>query len=139
MMKKIIPALVLASSLVGFAAFAQFTGDEATVLDSCILRHAYPDVHEDCVVDADLSATDNARYSVCCLMDRVETVGDWIFIALIIVAVIFIVLGALGFITSAGDAKKADVSKSKIVYALIGIALAFLAKGLIRLVLGFLS
>ncbi|MGH7195929.1 MAG: hypothetical protein ACREGA_04090 [Candidatus Saccharimonadales bacterium] len=57
-----------------------------------------------------------------------------------IVAVIMIIVGAIVFTTSGGDAKGVGTAKSMILYALIGIIAIALAQVIIRFVIGrFLS
>lgn len=69
--------------------------------------------------------------------DFVATIGniaDWIFYILIGVAVLFIVIGGLEYATASGDPEKIKLAGQKILYALIGVVAASLAKGLVILV-----
>ena len=68
------------------------------------------------------------------VMNALNSIANWIFSILLLVAVIFIILGAFNFITAGGDSEKLGKARNNIFYALIGIAVAFLAKGLIVLV-----
>jgi len=61
-------------------------------------------------------------------------IADWVFTILIIVAVIFLIWGAFNFVTAAGDAEKVTAGKQSIMWALVGVAVALLARGLVVLV-----
>ena len=61
-------------------------------------------------------------------------VGDWMFTFLLVVAVIMIVASGFLFITAAGDAEKVKKARNLLIYALVGVAVALLANGLIALV-----
>lgn len=75
-----------------------------------------------------------------------ETIGDlingvltYLFYLAVIIAPIVILFGAFTIITSAGDAKKYDQGKKIILYALIGFAIIFLAKGIIAFIESFIA
>lgn len=70
----------------------------------------------------------------CCLIDRILTIGDYIFVGLLIVAIIVILLAAWQFLTSAGEPDKAKKARSFLLYAVIGIAIAFLAKAAVKVI-----
>jgi len=63
-----------------------------------------------------------------------NTVTNWVFTIFLAAAVIFILLGAFKFLTSAGDPGKVSSARDNLLYALIGIAVALMAKGFIALV-----
>jgi len=52
-----------------------------------------------------------------------------------IVAVIIIIIAGIKFMTSQGDPQKINTARNQIIYALVGIAVAALAQGLVALVL----
>ncbi len=52
-----------------------------------------------------------------------------------VVSVIFIIMGGIKYITSNGDSSAVSTAKSTIIYALIGLLVAFMAQPLIRFVL----
>lgn len=56
---------------------------------------------------------------------------SWIFVVLLFMAFIFIIMGAFTYISSKGDPKAVTLAKNYIIYALIGIVVGVLAKGLI--------
>lgn len=63
----------------------------------------------------------------CCLLDAVYKVSWWIFYIVIIIAFIFIILGAFSIITAGGSPEKVQTGRNYILYAVIGVVLALLA------------
>ena len=68
------------------------------------------------------------------LIDVLETFIDWLFTILLIVAVIFLVIAAFTFISASGDPDKVGKARNFVLYALIGVAIAVAARGLVALV-----
>jgi len=64
---------------------------------------------------------------------------NWFFNIVIILGVIFVIYAGFTYITSGGDPTKTKKALQILMYALIGIAIAILAKALIRLVAEFIS
>ena len=64
----------------------------------------------------------------------IERVANWFFAILLAVALLFILVAAFQFLTSGGDPGKVGTARQALTYALVGIAVAFLAKGLVLLV-----
>ncbi len=63
---------------------------------------------------------------------------QWLFNIVIVLAAIFLVVAGLQYVTSRGDENKVKSALNTLVYALIGVAIAILAKSLIYLVGHFL-
>ncbi len=61
-------------------------------------------------------------------------VADWIFYILLAVSVVLIAIAGLQYATAQGDPDKIKEAGTKVLYALIGIIVAALAKGLVVLV-----
>ena len=68
------------------------------------------------------------------VMTALTRITNWVFTILIVVAVIFLIWGAYNFVTAAGDAEKVTAGKQSIMWALVGVAVALLARGLVALV-----
>lgn len=68
------------------------------------------------------------------VMDMLDSITNWLFIILLVIAAIFIILAAYYFITAMGDPDKVSKARSFVLYALIGVLVGFAAKGLIMLV-----
>lgn len=56
-----------------------------------------------------------------------------------VLAVIFIIIGGLKYITSSGDANNTQSAKNTILFALVGLVIVALAQVLVRFVLGRLA
>jgi uncharacterized membrane protein len=95
---------VLAFGLVGLS-FADINSG-CTVTQSFTLH-----VNGQAITCAGAYTYDNAtgnNAGICCLMNIVNSVANWIFVILTAVAVIMIMLAAWTFITNAGDPEKAS-------------------------------
>lgn len=66
--------------------------------------------------------------------DALQRILNWLFTILIVVAIIFLIIGAYNFVTAAGSPEKVEAGKKSIMWALVGVAVALLARGLIVLV-----
>ena len=66
-------------------------------------------------------------------------VANWIFYILLAVSVVLIVLAGMQYATAQGDPEKIKDAGQKVLYALVGIIVAALAKGLVVLVQYFPS
>lgn len=76
---------------------------------------------------------------VCCLLNSVYTITDWIFIFLMALSALMIIIGAFNFVTSAGDTAKTEKGRNYITYAAIGIAIALFARAIpaiVKLLIG---
>ncbi|MBI1984855.1 MAG: hypothetical protein HYS60_01950, partial [Candidatus Wildermuthbacteria bacterium] len=60
----------------------------------------------------------------------INTAANWIFTIFVIVAVLFIILAAFQFVTSGGDAAKVGEARQKLIWAIVGIAIAVMSRGL---------
>ena len=58
-----------------------------------------------------------------------KTLITWIFTLLLIFAVLFIIMAAFSYLTAGGDEEKIQKAHQKIIYAVVAIAVAFLAQG----------
>lgn len=73
------------------------------------------------------------------LLNALYGITDWIFVVLIALAGIFVIMGAMNILTSGGDPSKVSSGRQYIMYAMIGLLLAFLARaipGIVRLIVG---
>jgi len=77
--------------------------------------------------------------AICCMLNTIYTVTNWIFYILTLVAVLMIIYGGFVYITAAGDPAKATSAKGILTFAIIGLAIALLAKlipSLVKFILG---
>lgn len=63
-----------------------------------------------------------------------ERIVDWMFTILLIVAAMYIVMAAFSFITAQGDVEKVAKARQWVLMALVGVAVAFMARGLVFLI-----
>jgi hypothetical protein len=136
MIKKFLPVLVLISLLVvllsPIAASAQITEAPAT----CKLgNYDFGDL-EGCSSGATVEIE---KYGMCCLLNTIYNVTNWIFVILCGVVTIFVILGAFTIVTAGGSPEKIKSGRDYILYAAIGLLVAFLAKaipGVVKILAG---
>lgn len=68
------------------------------------------------------------------LLDVVGTLTNWLFAAFVSLAVIFLVLAGLQFVSSGGDAAKVSEARSKLIWAAVGIVVALASKALVPVI-----
>lgn len=73
------------------------------------------------------------------LGDALNNLFNFVFGFLLALAVIFIMLAAYNFVTGGGDPQKVEMARNQILWAVIGLLLAGLAKALALAVAGILS
>lgn len=77
----------------------------------------------------DLSvSTAPSNCGICCLLQSIYTITDWLFYILTVLVVFMVIWGGFLNITAAGDPEKAAKGRKVLVYAVIGLAIALLAK-----------
>jgi len=64
----------------------------------------------------------------------ISTIINWLFYILLIAAVFIVIWAAFTFLTAAGDPEKVAKARNLILYAVVAIVVAFLAKAIILLV-----
>jgi len=77
---------------------------------------------------------------MCCLLNTVYTVTNWIFVALVSLTVLFVILGAFKILTAKDSAEEVGKGRTYIMYAALGLLVAFLAKAvpqIVKVVAGF--
>jgi len=146
-MKKILSALFLISFLMVLVLPVMVSAQTPpSEIESCKMRHdltgaAWEDRGFSCTakgVDCDFDST-TFTCGVCCLMDTIYTVTDWIFVGIVALVIIFILLGAFNILTAGGSAEKVTAGRQYIIWACVGMLVALLAKAIpfaVRNVLG---
>lgn len=77
---------------------------------------------------------------MCCLLNTIYNVTNWIFIVLIALTVGFVLVGAFFILTAGGNAEQVGKGRQFILMAAIGLLVAFLAKAvpqIVRMLSGF--
>jgi len=68
------------------------------------------------------------------VVKTLDSVSNYLFGFLLVVAAIAIIIAAYFFVTAAGDPDKTKTARNFVLYAVIGVLVAFLAKGLVMLI-----
>ena len=68
------------------------------------------------------------------LVNTIFTIARWFEIIVIVLAVIFLLMGAFNYITAGGDSDALDRAKKYLQYGILGIVLAAAAEGIVRAV-----
>ena len=63
------------------------------------------------------------------LIDRIALIGNWVFAIFLAISLIYIILGAFQFVTAGGNPEQVSAARQKLIFAVIGIAIALLAAG----------
>jgi hypothetical protein len=127
-MMKVLSALVLISVLAVLAIPMISSAQEAKAPEGCDMRR---DVGlDDCPGQGEECSFSDKNYNcgVCCLLNTIYGVTDVIFVILIGLAAIFVIIGAMMLMTAAGAPERVVTGRNYIMYAAIGLAVAFLAK-----------
>lgn len=73
----------------------------------------------------------DSRWGMACILNTMDRVTNWAFTLLLGVAVLFIIFAAFNFIFAQGDPEKVKSAKEFLLYALIGVIIALLSRGLV--------
>jgi len=73
------------------------------------------------------------------LLDLIETIVNYLLWIAVVAAPLTIIIAALMFLTAGGNERKVGTAKKMLMWAVIGIALALLSKGIVSLLGDFLS
>lgn len=68
------------------------------------------------------------------VMDALNRITNWIFAILLVFAAIMIIVSAFMFVTAAGNTEQVSKARDFVLYALIGVAVAIAARGMVSLV-----
>lgn len=73
-------------------------------------------------------------YEIDLVWSWVYTILNWVLIAVGILCVVFIIIGAVKFMTSGGDPEKVKSGRNTLMYAIIGLVVAILANVIVQIV-----
>lgn len=140
-MKKIILSILFGLSVFFFVSLTvptivgAATGNPAAAMDQCNIKADNLVKLSDMGVDCDPSGV--CKYSsqlypcgACCILSAILNLTDWIFVGLIAISALMIIYGAYLFVMAGQDPGKADKGKNLLMYAAIGIAIAFFSRAL---------
>jgi len=78
-------------------------------------------------------------WGMCCLLGTVYYVTDWIFLFLVLIAVIMLVIGGFIMVIAMGDVEKLTTGRNYIMLAIAGLVLALVARvipAVVRAIIG---
>lgn len=81
-----------------------------------------------------LAAADSSIDSPEEVITLANRVGGWLLGILLVLAGVFVVGAAYMFLTSGGDTEKVQKAKNQLLYAVVAVAVALLAKSVVKLV-----
>ncbi len=122
--------MIIAGLVAGVAALAMLVGAQPALAVDC--PEGTPGYGKDVSSLAECSLSDNKDT----LMSTVGNIINFALGVLGIVAVAFIIMGGVTYITSNGDAAKLTKARNTIIYAVIGLVVALLAFAIVNFVLG---
>ena len=130
MFKKIILSVFLLFFGLGFVPAI---GQGGYVLPLAV--YAAADDDEDVSVDVEFvnPVTDDT------LDEIINNLIDFVFTIALVICPIVIIIGSFMFVTASGDPKKLETGKKIIFWALIGLAIAIMAKGMVILIRALLG
>lgn len=100
---------------------------QVTAPTTCTLRRDLTTINAACTNTAVVSI-DN--YGMCCLVNTIYSITDWIFYISMAFIGIMIVIGAFTIITAGGDPSKVSQGRNYILYAIVGMVVAFFARAI---------
>jgi hypothetical protein len=127
-MKRFITATILVGFLIFFSAPSMVSAQVAPA--KCTLKHNLKDItgRDKCTQNAEIEL--DSADAICCFFDTVYNVVDWVFTIFLVVAVLLGLTGAYNILTSAGSAEKVSAGRNYIVYAIVGVVVAFIARAI---------
>ena len=138
-------ALILSAVIISFSAVGFVAADTSTNLDGCRINNIsrLPSTLT-CTTSLNGSGQSVCLYNtadcgMCCMLNGVYNVTDWVFVVLMAIASFMIIWGAVLFTTSSGDPEKTGKARSLILYAAVGIAVALFARAVppaIKMIIG---
>lgn len=137
-MKKTLLFSILISVLIASVAPVVLAADTLIPPQKCTIKRTISvgtDASEICGSEEDIGGSKGW----CCVLNTLYNITDWIFVVLIVLASLFVAVGAWFFLTSAGNPEGTTKGRLYILYAAIGLAIAFVSKaipGFVKLIIG---
>ncbi len=117
-----------------------------TAATQCKMRHdlitgGWSDVGLTCAAKGSPCEFTSTAYTCgsCCVIDVIFTIVDWVFVIVIAISAIMVIWGGYNLIMSAGDPARVATGRNYLLYSIVGVIVAFIAKALpaiIKAVLG---
>ena len=158
-MKKILSLLILSLLVVGLIAPVMAGAQDQKIKECCKINQAINMGDTGACDKDDVAAPDDAASVLCgataaacpkpatalgnwgmfCLVNVIYTVTNWIFyIMMIAVVIVFVAAGAI-YMMSSGDAEKTKSAKGLMIYGIVGLVVALIARlipSVVKLIVG---
>jgi len=72
--------------------------------------------------------------SITAVIKIINTIANYVFAILLALAVVMLLLAAFNWLTSGGSEEKVGSARKMLIWALVGIAVALAAKGLVKII-----
>ncbi|MFA5310432.1 MAG: pilin [Candidatus Paceibacterota bacterium] len=142
-MKKKILALIACAIVLSFIGTGYVAAAEDN-LDGCrITRTSRLPTTLDCETTSSNGTLycyyDDGDCGMCCLLNGIYNITDWVFVVLMAISSLMIIWGAVLFTTSSGDPEKTGNARQLIIYAAVGIAVALFSRAVppaVKMIIG---
>ena len=96
-----------------------------------------PGGEEDCKVDeiTNKPYEETEYWGTCCLLETIYDVTDWIFYILLAIVVLLGIISGILFMTAGGDPGKVETARKLLIYLIVGLVVAVMAKMIPSIVL----
>ena len=136
-MKKIIPSLIVIVFL--FLLAVPIMVGAQDMVTECTIRTEEVKTIDGCGTLIKDQKASYQHYAICCAMDKVYLVTNWIFYLVVALSIIFILYGGFLIVAAGGSEERVQKGRMFIMWALIGFAVAILARALPLIVRFFVS
>jgi hypothetical protein len=129
-MKKILSFIVLSILAVGLIGPLAVSA-QATPPDSCVVRIAVKNLgatDNKCLTVGGIISQGDEGFGMCCFVQTVDRITSWVFYVMTAIAVLLFVYGGITYMIALGDPEKASKGGRIIIYAIIGLIIALVAK-----------
>lgn len=142
-MKKKILALMMCAVVMSFAGVGIISAANEG-LDGCKIRNMN---RLPTSLNCEMTTQNNASYclyddgdcGMCCLLNGIYNITDWMFVILMAVSSLMIIWGAVLFTTSQGNTDNVTKARSLILFAAVGIAVALFSRAIpaaVKMIIG---
>lgn len=116
-------------------------GPQQGLPESCWITNSNLAKNGSCPGSGQECRFDNSTYncSMCCLLNSISIITNWLFYILTLIAVVFFIWGGFIYLTSGGNPEKTKSGQNILVFGIIGLAIALIAKlvpAVVRFIVG---
>lgn len=83
-----------------------------------------------CTISECTSSTVDEKWGILCILNTIYRVADLAFAILVAFSILMILLSAFTFMTAAGTPIKVEQARNYVLYAIVGLVVAFLARAI---------